>query len=197
MTDESPTGGSAAKQVIRKAVLAGRNALSAAAQAAAADALARHAPRFLLTSDATIIAGYWPWRSEMDPRPLMLALHAAGRRIALPIIEHPRMIFRIWEPEAPLVDAGFGTLGPSPDAPVVRPDALLVPLAVFTRAGDRIGWGKGHYDRAITGLWPVSTFGIAHALQEIAEAPVEDHDRPLDAVLTDREWIDCKGARGD
>jgi 5-formyltetrahydrofolate cyclo-ligase len=195
MTSASPTGGSAAKRRLRAAVLAGRDALSPERQSLAAAALARHAARLAREAGGHVVAGYWPWRSEIDPRPLMHQIAALGLRLALPVIAHPHMLFRPWVPGTDLVDAGFGTLGPPPEAGEVTPDALIVPLAVFSRRGDRVGWGKGHYDRAIARLGAVRTFGVAHALQERAVLPVEDHDRPLDHVLTDREWIDCRAAR--
>jgi 5-formyltetrahydrofolate cyclo-ligase len=189
---ENPTGGSDAKRLIRKQVLAGRDALTPDAQRVASSSLAAHAAFLHGAHPTAIVAGYWPWRSEIDVRPLMLALHALGHRLSLPIIEHPAMLFREWRPEDSLVDAGFGTLGPGPAAPEVVPDVILVPLAAFDRAGNRIGWGKGHYDRALARLPQSIACGVAHALQQIAAVPAEAHDRPLHAVLTDQEWIDCR-----
>jgi 5-formyltetrahydrofolate cyclo-ligase len=197
MTTETPTGGTAAKRRLRALVLSGRDALPEEARQAAATALAGHAERLARTAGPGILAGYWPWRSEIDPRPLMLAVAGHRLALALPVIEHPHMVFRLWREDMPLVDAGFGTLGPPADAPEVTPTALIVPLAVFGRRGDRVGWGKGHYDRAISRLAGVPTFGVAHALQESSAVPVEAHDRPLDHVLTDREWIDCRALRGE
>lgn len=191
MTSEAPTGGSAAKRLLRARVLAGRDALSPDQQLQAGLALAIHADRLVAMIGSGILAGYWPWRSEIDPRPLMFAAAARGIQLALPVIQHPHMVFRLWRDDTPLVDAGFGTLGPPPEAPEVTPAALIVPLAVFSRQGDRVGWGKGHYDRAIARLPGVLTFGVAHALQQADAVPTEPHDRALDHVLTDREWIDC------
>ena len=74
-------------------------------------------------------------------------------------------------------------------ADVVRPAILLVPLAAFDRRGNRIGWGKGHYDRVIERLLadgePLMTIGLAFSLQEVDEVPAETHDRPLDLIVTE------------
>ena len=75
----------------------------------------------------------------------------------------------------------------------VRPDILFLPLSVFDRAGGRIGYGKGHYDKAIAGLArsgpvPVAV-GLAFCVQEVDQVPSEPHDHPLDAILTEAETI--------
>jgi 5-formyltetrahydrofolate cyclo-ligase len=66
---------------------------------------------------------------------------------------------------------------------------MLVPLAAFDARGHRIGYGGGFYDRAIERLVDAGKaphlIGIAFDLQEIAAVPFHDHDRPLDAVLTE------------
>jgi 5-formyltetrahydrofolate cyclo-ligase len=138
------------------------------------------------------IGAYWPIRSEVDPRPLMEALVARGQEVALSQIIHPHLSFRLWQPGDPLIKGGFGVREPGPDAPEVFPAALLVPLAAFDRRGGRIGYGKGHFDRAIATLekkHPVLTIGLAYAVQEMAEVPLEPHDRLLDIVITETELI--------
>jgi 5-formyltetrahydrofolate cyclo-ligase len=176
------------KAAIRKSVLAKRNALSAAWRAMASRDIARHALPLAASGSGGAIAGYWPYRSEADPRPLMELLRGYGRPLALPVIQHPDVIFRRWIDGVGLVDAGFGTLGPDPTADDVIPAVLLVPLAAFDAGGNRIGWGQGHYDRVIARLaaaGPLMTIGIAFACQQVDHVPAEPHDRPLDAVVTE------------
>lgn len=138
------------------------------------------------------IGAYWPIRSEVDPRPLTEALIARGQDVALSQILHPHLSFRQWRPGDPLVKGGFGVREPGPDAPEVFPKALLMPLAAFDRRGGRIGYGKGHFDRAIADLstqHPVLTVGLAYAVQEIDAVPVEPHDRKLDLIVTEAGLI--------
>ncbi|RDI57291.1 5-formyltetrahydrofolate cyclo-ligase [Microvirga subterranea] len=142
--------------------------------------------------DATPVGGYWPIRSEVDPRPLMEALLDRGQDVALSQILHPHLSWRLWQPGDVLVKGGFGVREPGPDAPEVFPVALLVPLVAFDRRGGRIGYGKGHFDRAIAALeaqHPVLTIGLAYAVQEIEQVPVEPHDRLLDVIITESELI--------
>jgi 5-formyltetrahydrofolate cyclo-ligase len=179
---------SSSKPTIRKTILAKRNALSAEWRAMASRDIARHALGLASSGPGGAVAGYWPYKSEADPRPLMDLLRAHGRPLALPVIDHPNVIFRRWIEGVELVDAGFGTLGPDPTADEVVPGVLLVPLAAFDARGNRIGWGQGHYDRVIEKLaagGDLLTIGIAFACQQVDEVPAEPHDRPLDAVVTE------------
>ncbi|MEL6966746.1 MAG: 5-formyltetrahydrofolate cyclo-ligase [Pseudomonadota bacterium] len=136
------------------------------------------------------VAGYHPIRSEMDPRPLMAACAARGARLCLPVVlDKTTIVFRELIRGAPLIECGFGTVGPGPDAPELDPDILLMPLSVFDQEGGRIGYGAGHYDRAIArllkkGASPI-LLGIAFSLQEAHTVPTEAHDQPLSAIITE------------
>jgi 5-formyltetrahydrofolate cyclo-ligase len=84
---------------------------------------------------------------------------------------------------------------PSPQSEVVEPDVVLVPLAAFDRAGHRIGYGAGHYDRTLAQLRaskPVVAIGLAFAVQEIEAVPALPHDVGLDYVLTEDRTIDFR-----
>ena len=85
---------------------------------------------------------------------------------------------------------------PAAAALLVEPDLLFVPLAAFDRRGHRIGYGGGHYDRALKLLrakGPIRAVGVAYAVSEIDPMPDEPHDERLDLILTEREWIDARG----
>ncbi len=149
----------------------------------------------LLDGFGGTLAAYWPMRSEADPRPLMVALKERGIALALPAMvrradgDGREIAFRSWTPWEPIMPGGFGTLIPLESAPVVQPTALIVPLLAFDRRCHRLGYGKGHYDRAIatlTAQGPLLAIGLAYAAQEIAEVPAEPHDQSLYAVATER-----------
>jgi 5-formyltetrahydrofolate cyclo-ligase len=148
-------------------------------------AIARHALALPVWSG--VIAGYWPMRSEADPRPILEGLADRGFSLALPAIVEGRIQFRHWQPYETLVPGGFGTLVPLPEADVIEPDILIVPLLAFDRRCYRLGYGKGHYDTAIAGLDGkpgLATIGIAYAGQQIDAVPTEGHDRRLDLIVT-------------
>ena len=67
---------------------------------------------------------------EIDTRPLMAALAMRGATLCLPVVLNKTTIeFRELVRTAPLVDSGFGTVGPGEDATVLDPQILIVPLS--------------------------------------------------------------------
>jgi 5-formyltetrahydrofolate cyclo-ligase len=182
----------ALKERLRSEVFARRDGLDSAFREDAAHRIVRRALDLPEFRDVTPVGAYWPIRSEVDPRPLMEGLIARGQDVALSQILHPHLSWRLWRPGDVLIKGGFGVREPGPDAPEVFPKALLVPLVAFDRRGRRIGYGKGHFDRAIAALeaqHPVLTIGLAYAVQEIDEVPVEPHDRLLDVIITEAELV--------
>jgi 5-formyltetrahydrofolate cyclo-ligase len=178
------------KSVLRKERLAARAALTPDERRDKADAMARHGVMAIAVEAGSLVSGFFPIRSEADIRPLMADLADRGARLCLPVVMDKETIeFRAYAPGVPLVETGFGTMGPGEDAAVVDPDIMLVPLAAFDREGHRIGYGGGYYDRAIEKLQQKGRkpklFGIAFDVQEVAKVPFEPHDVRLDGVLTE------------
>ncbi len=177
------------KKQLRKAALARRDALSLDFRVEAALGLAETAGD-LGTVPGMVVSAFWPMRSEMDLRPLMAALRDKGARLCLPaILDKETIVFRELVRGAPMIDMGFGTLGPGPEAAVLDPALMLVPLAAFDANGNRIGYGGGYYDRAIArlaerGLAP-RLVGVAFDCQQVDAVPAEAHDRRLHALLSE------------
>ncbi len=146
---------------------------------------------FRLPSGSTV-AGFWPLPAEIDIRPLLVALHARGHAIALPVTP-PRgspLSFRPWRPGELLLPGRFGTLVPA-GAVEVTPTVVLVPCLAFDRAGRRLGYGGGYYDRTLAGLPRATAIGCAFAAQEVDAVPAGDYDALLQAVATERGLIPC------
>jgi 5-formyltetrahydrofolate cyclo-ligase len=177
------------KKELRREALARRDALADAYRIEAALAIAGLADP-IDVEPGTVVSGFWPIRSEMDVRPLLFRLREKGARLCLPaILDRETIAFRELVRGADLVDMGFGTAGPGPDAEVLDPSLMLVPLAAFDARGHRIGYGAGYYDRAIarlqaSGLRP-RLIGVAFDCQEVPRVPDEPHDVILDEILTE------------
>jgi 5-formyltetrahydrofolate cyclo-ligase len=178
------------KAQMRAERLALRDAIAAETRIEMSLAMADHAGEAVAFDPGTIISGFLPIRSEADTRPLMARFQARGARLCVPaILDRQMIVFRELVRDAPLVSTGFGTAGPGEDAAVLDPEIMLVPLSAFDVRGHRIGYGAGHYDRAIDrlrqkGLAP-KLIGIAFDCQEVAQVPAEPHDISLDAILTE------------
>jgi 5-formyltetrahydrofolate cyclo-ligase len=186
------------KAELRRAAQALRDALPAEARKAAAAAIAAR-PFPLTIAPRTIVSGFMPLKSEINPLPLMQTLAQSGARLALPVVagRGKPLTMRAWAWGEPLASGVWGIREPKPDAPAVDPDILLVPLLAFDRAGHRIGYGAGYYDMTIGALRArkaVVAVGIAFAAQEVPAVPATPRDARLDLVLTEREVIDLRGA---
>lgn len=185
----------AEKDALRSRARAVRAALPAAARVEAALGLAATFAATFTFAPGTVVSGYWPLGDELDPRPLLTALRRAGCLIALPVTGEKRspLTFRLWKDGARLVPGRFGALIPEDGgAGEVAPDVVLTPLLAFDRAGGRLGYGGGYYDRTIGALReakPVQALGLAYAAQEMAAIPTGPYDRPLDAVATESDVV--------
>jgi 5-formyltetrahydrofolate cyclo-ligase len=186
------------KSDLRTAALAAREALSSEQRASAAEAIAaRKLP--LEITPGTIVSGYSPIRSEIDPVPLMRKFAEQGAQLALPAVmaRGKSLAFRAWSPSDRLMLGPLGILEPSPAAAELIPDIMLVPLAAFDRLGHRIGYGAGHYDFTLAHLRkvkPITAIGLAFAAQEIEAVPALSHDVALDYVLTENEAFDFRSS---
>lgn len=183
-------GDVAEKARLRGERLAARDALTLAERQQKSQSITAHGASDIPFAPGTVISGFMPIRSEADTRPLMEALRTRGGRIVLPVVlDRETIVFRAFETDTLLVKTGFGTTGPGEDAEVLDPDILLVPLSVFDGKGQRVGYGAGHYDRAIArlharGRQPV-LIGVAFDCQEVPSVPAEPHDVSLHAILTE------------
>jgi 5-formyltetrahydrofolate cyclo-ligase len=192
-----PTRIEETKASLRGDAMARRDQLPADARARAAEAVASRAFPLSIVP-GIIVSGFSPLKSEINPIPLMRRLSEQGAQLALPVVagRGKPLIMRAWNFGAPLASGVWGIREPTPDAPEVAPDILLVPLLAFDRQGNRIGYGAGYYDVTISGLRgkkPVVAVGIAYAAQEVDAVPVTPRDARLDLVLTEREVIDLRG----
>jgi 5-formyltetrahydrofolate cyclo-ligase len=193
----STTGIEDTKAALRREASARRAALPAETRRAAVATIAAR-PFPLAFAAGAIISGFMPLKHEIDPLPLLHALSERGAQLALPVVaERGRpLIMRAWNWGDPLSSGVWGIREPKPEAAVVEPEILLVPLLAFDRAGRRLGYGGGYYDLTLAQLRACKTViavGLAFAAQEIPAVPTTSRDALLDLVLTEREVIDFRG----
>jgi 5-formyltetrahydrofolate cyclo-ligase len=184
------------KATLRREALARREALPADVRRAAGEAIAARPFPAAIPAGA-VVSGFMPLKSEINPVPLMRKLADAGARLALPVVagRGKPLIMRAYAFGDALASGQWGIREPKPEAPVVLPDIVLVPLLAFDRRGHRLGYGAGYYDMTIAALRaqkPVTAVGLAYAMQEIAEVPTTPRDARLDLVLTEK----VTGAKG-
>lgn len=154
----------------------------------AAERLAGLFPMKLLERYGPVVSGYIAINEELDPSILLDRLARAGAETCLPRMEEGGGIsWRLWSPGEPLERRPFGLLEPPADAPEATPTLVLTPLLAFDTMGNRLGYGRGHYDKALARLRAngrAFACAIAYAAQQIDQVPAEAHDQPLDWAVT-------------
>lgn len=177
------------KSALRAAALDRRDALPERHRAEASARIVTGLGALLAEMPPTVLAGFAPIRSEADIMPFLTAARANDVPVALPKLSGGGIVFRRWRPGVELVPGVWGIREPPEEAPIATPDLVLVPLAAFDRNGNRLGHGRGHYDRALTVLreagFAPRLVGVAFAVQEVDAIPAEMFDVPLDAVVTE------------
>ncbi|MBO9536480.1 5-formyltetrahydrofolate cyclo-ligase [Herbaspirillum sp.] len=174
------------KTALRADLLARRKALDTHGKAVSDELIGRRVLAWCLSHGIASLGVYHPIRGEPDLLAAYNALVARGVHLSLPIVaarEAP-LEFRRWLPGEPLKKDALGTLVPGEEAPLVQPQALLVPCVGFNAAGMRLGYGGGYYDRTLAGPHRPLAVGVCYGFG-LVEFAAEAHDMPLDLVLTD------------
>ena len=175
----------------RERLIAQRLTLSGAARQETARRVCAGVEAALISAPGAIISFYWPFRGELNLRSWIVGLLARGFRSALPVVvEKGRpMIFRLWDPETTM-ERGIWNIPVPADTPQVIPDVVIAPLVGFDRAGFRLGYGGGYFDRTLAHFarQPI-TMGVGYADSELKTIFPQPHDIPLHLVVTEREVI--------
>jgi 5-formyltetrahydrofolate cyclo-ligase len=135
---------------------------------------------------------------EIDPALLLVAAQRRNKDCYLPVISPvgvPRLRFKRWRKGEALKTNFYGIAEPrsGPYCPPRTLSLVLMPLVGFDADGNRLGMGKGYYDRTFAfrrrtvQRHPV-LLGLAHECQRVEKLEVEAWDLPLDGVVTDGAW---------
>ena len=141
-----------------------------------------------------IIAGYHPSDYEVNILNFLEEASKKKFKIALPVIKSSNiMSFKLWVFKNPLYVSKFGTLEPKDSKKEIIPNLILVPLVAFDNKLNRIGYGKGYYDRILQKISKIKkktiSIGIAYSFQKCKNIPVNKHDFKLDYIFTEQGII--------
>ena len=140
-----------------------------------------------MVSRATGALSYGATPDEVDAGPLLAFLRARGARGALPRVEGSELTLHWAEGNFQLERGAFGLTQPTADTPLAADEAIdliIVPGVAFDAEGNRLGYGAGYYDRLLARFPGVPTVGLAYDEQIVDGIPVEEHDVPIDFVVT-------------
>ena len=141
-----------------------------------------------------IIAGYYPSNYEVNILNFLKNASKKNFRIALPVTRSSgSMSFKSWVFKEPLYVSTFGTLEPKNLNKEIIPDLVMVPLLAFDNKLNRVGYGKGYYDRSLQKISKLKKkkifIGIAYAFQKCRSVTTNKHDFKLDYIFTEQGII--------
>ena len=136
--------------------------------------------------------GYYPSNYEIDDLDVLDLLEKKNFKVSLPIIKkNNQMNFCSWSRGDPLRVNKYGIPEPV-SSKIFYPDILLVPLVAYDNNLNRLGYGGGYYDRYIEKLEKfkkVIKIGLAFSFQKISSIPINQYDKRLDFIITEKEIL--------
>lgn len=176
------------KNAIRKRILSRRDALSTPEIASLSQEVAA---QFLASSAyaaATTLVLYCSIRSEVATAGIFTAALQAGKRVLYPRTVGTTLEFVAVETLETLEVSRFGICEPRSGEAVslAKIDLIVLPGVAFDEKGIRLGYGLGCYDRALAAVERPTLVGLAYDFQVVAALPREEHDIPVDFVVTER-----------
>lgn len=173
------------KRLLRETTLAARRSLEPEERALAS---ARIAERVLSRPDvlmADVVMLYAPTPTEVDTTAIDSGLRQRGVEVCYPRVSGPHLDVVAVETLDDLEAGHRGIREPGGPTFEDEVDVVIVPGVAFDLRGGRLGHGGGHYDRLLAELPTASRIGVAFSCQLVLRVPMEDHDQPLDMVVTE------------
>ena len=165
-----------------------RMALSVQDRANVAQALTTHLETLVRGMPGRVLSGYWPIKGEPDLRDWLGRQHAAGRIIALPVVEQQGapLVFRRWTPGMAMERGHWNIPVPPQTSERLTPDIALAPLVGWDRAGYRLGYGGGYFDRTLATLDPRPVvIGVGLQAAGLPTIFPQPHDIAMDWIVTE------------
>ncbi len=149
---------------------------------------------------AQTILFYISYNNEVFTHNMIKESISIGKRIIVPISnkDNRRLILSELKNWNILKPGSYGILEPSiesikeVDLDII--DMIVIPGVAFDEQGYRIGHGKGYYDRLLINSKKAIHIGLAFEFQLIDKIPIEDHDRKIDKIITEKRTISCSNA---
>lgn len=136
---------------------------------------------------------YYPINFEIDIVKVISKIKIKNLKVYLPVVEKKNLMsFREWKSSEPFYVNRFGILEPNKNNKKVKPQMVIVPLVAYDQNKNRLGYGRGFYDRflnKISNQKKVLSLGMAFSFQRVKKIPTEKHDKKLDYILTEKSLI--------
>ena len=142
---------------------------------------------------------YYPIFNEISPLVFIEYFKVNKITTALPVVDcnSNSMVFKKWFKKEKLQKSHIGSYEPLRTNKTIFPQVIVVPMLMFDRKLNRLGYGGGYYDKLISTLKRYFdkkqknfiTIGLAYSEQETKSIPYESHDQKLDFIVTEKEIL--------
>ena len=144
-------------------------------------------------ANADTLLFYYPIKNELSPLPLIQEAKKMGKQIAFPVCNTSSntLEFKCVNETDELLPSIFGLLEPKDNnktATITKNTLCIVPALLFSKNGQRLGYGKGYYDRFLQDFKGIS-IGFSYDKLLVDEIPSCEHDIPLDMIITESEVL--------
>ena len=139
--------------------------------------------------NAEKIACYYSIGSEVRTLDIIQQIISEGRTIALPRIVDNELVFCVVKDFSELEKGEFGIMEPRKNCPIINDfDVILVPAIAMTKDGQRLGYGRGYYDRFLT-KHKTPTIVLEYSKLVVRNIPETEGDVPIQWIATEDEVI--------
>jgi 5-formyltetrahydrofolate cyclo-ligase len=168
------------KDTLRQALLKQRLALSSTMVTSYSQSLMNQIIALPAFQQAKVIGIYSPIKNEPDLRPLI----NHGKQILLPKVVGDSLIYGRWQETDMLIKSSFDILEPNTNTDESDLlDLLIIPGVAFDRFGNRLGFGKGYFDRYLASKRPPLVIGVCYPFQFQNQLQTTEADMKVDVVL--------------
>ncbi len=136
--------------------------------------------------DAHTIAMYKSLKSEVNTDKLIDYAIANNKVVLIPKVEKDNLVFYKIDKQTKLIKSNFGVLEPVNSQIITKEniDLIIVPGVCFDQKGNRLGFGKGYYDRFLNDMKTIK-IGICYKEQLSDNIPTNNNDIKMDLIITD------------
>ena len=189
------------KKKMREAILALRDAMPPVVRADASRAIIEKICGLSAYQHAGTVLVYSGFGSEIETQILIEQIIADGKIAVLPRVDRVAQSLILHSVKGPgeLVASKWGIREPPAEAPTVSASGIefiLMPGVAFDRTGNRLGYGRGYYDKLLTSVDPaLARVAGAFSCQIVVKVPVGSHDQKIDTIITENEIINMQHER--
>jgi 5-formyltetrahydrofolate cyclo-ligase len=133
---------------------------------------------------AKVVGAYFAFGSEVKTDLIIERSRMLSKKIVLPRVEEDKITFYELSSSKCLIRGRFGIMEPLPSTQVSEINLLVVPGVAFDKKGYRLGYGKGYYDRLLSGK-RIFSIGLAYSFQLLENLPHDRYDKRLDAIASE------------